>query len=226
LTYCLHEPTGRDLVTPRVLTKSDLLQRQRLGYYGIEYLAAYSDAKDIEFAQPILDSTACTLYAEIYATNGLATAGWGCAVAVWNTAITHCRRFTMNGVTALISWQEYNGSANGVASQTKTLNTWLALAGVSDDAAIRRLYVNGVSSADDTTSVTGIAANRTFIGSSHGANYWDGGIRNVRAWSRNLGSDEVREVQKYPFAMLVGDPRRLYFDLARAKGTMRPTVRA
>jgi hypothetical protein len=57
---------------------------------------------------------------------------------------------------------------------------------------------------------------------AYGAN-----IAAVLVWSgRTLTAAEWLTLNSNPWQLFVGDPRRLYFDLARAKGTMRPTVRA
>lgn len=192
------------------MTRNTLGAKLVAGRYGLEYRTTYSDAVAIEFAQPVVSSSPCTLYAEVFPASGLAAAGFGFPISVWNTSFTHTRRLFVNGVTGVFAFQENNG-ANGIASATNSINAWYSMAGVSDGGARRRLYINDVVTADDTTSVGVVNGNNTYIGSGSGGNYWDGGLRNIRTWSRNLSSDEVREIRRYPFAVLIGDPRRRWF---------------
>jgi hypothetical protein len=94
------------------------------------------------------------------------------------------------------------GTATAAVDTTTgfSANTWTHACGVFSSTTSRTVYINGGSSATNTTSSSGTGENRLFQGVVRGAsaftNYFTGSLAEVGVWNAALTADEVLSLAK------------------------------
>ena len=163
--------------------------------------------QSISDGSAVLQGVPVTIAAWVYPTNLNSTTQAIACVGQTNTSPGHRHlllisatnrfQFLSRGIVGGIDSQ---GSATA-PSGTTVVNTWQHVAGVSSSLSSRNIYVNGVNSGSNSTSITSF---NTFVRTDIGANntggsvswYWTGSIADVGIWNVALTGDEILGLSK------------------------------
>lgn len=79
-----------------------------------------------------------------------------------------------------------------LSNSALSIDTWIHLAGIIDNAGIMKMYINSEVQIDTSTTANNIYSIK-YIGSHGNGNYFNGSLDAIRIWNRSLNQNEIEE---------------------------------